>query len=49
MLGKEALPCPKYKPIPKEISAKNLGDKEALSQVKGEKTHTKTDKQRSVN
>jgi hypothetical protein len=27
------LPRSKYKPVSKEISAKNLGDKEALSQV----------------
>jgi hypothetical protein len=40
----KALPCPKYKPIPKEISAKNLGDKEALSQIK-EKHPKKTHKQ----
>jgi hypothetical protein len=27
------LPRPEYKTVSKEISAKNLGDKEALSQV----------------
>ena len=39
----EALPRPKYKPASKEISAKNLGDKEALSQVfnKNQKLHVR--------